>query len=74
MTFEEDGRTFLGTSPEVAAVTLDAIGADVLGINCSQGPAELRGSPHACSPLPTSPLWCRPMRDCPAWTMTQYRL
>ena len=43
MTFEEDGRTFLGTSPEVAAVTLDAIGADVLGINCSQGPAELRG-------------------------------
>ena len=36
MTFEEDGRTFLGTSPEVAAITLDAIGADVLGINCSQ--------------------------------------
>ena len=43
MTFEEDGRTFLGTSPEVAAITLDAIGADILGINCSQGPAELRG-------------------------------
>lgn len=43
MTFEEDGRTFLGTSPEVAAVTLDALGADVLGINCSLGPAELRG-------------------------------
>ena len=33
----------MGTSPEVAAITLDAIGADVLGINCSQGPAELRG-------------------------------
>ena len=42
MTFEEDGRTFLGTSPEVAAVTLDALGADVVGINCSQGPADLR--------------------------------
>ena len=42
MTFEEDGRTFLGTSPEVAAVTLDALGADVVGINCSLGPAELR--------------------------------
>ena len=28
MTFEEDGRTFLGTSPEVAAITLDAIGAE----------------------------------------------
>ena len=41
MTFEADGRTFLGTSPEVAAITLDALGADVLGINCSLGPAEL---------------------------------
>ena len=43
MTFEEDGRTFLGTSPDIAAITLDALGADVVGINCSQGPAELRG-------------------------------
>ncbi|MDN0055794.1 homocysteine S-methyltransferase family protein [Collinsella ihumii] len=42
MTFEEDGRTFLGTSPEAAAITLDALGADVVGINCSLGPAELR--------------------------------
>ena len=42
MTFEPDGRTFLGTSPEVAAVTLDALGVDALGINCSLGPAQLR--------------------------------
>lgn len=42
MTFEADGRTFLGTSPEVAAVTLEALGVDVLGINCSLGPAQLR--------------------------------
>ena len=41
MTFEGDGRTFLGTSPEVAAVTLDALGVEVLGINCSLGPADL---------------------------------
>ena len=42
MTFEEDGRTFLGTSPAIAAVTLDALGVDALGINCSLGPAQLR--------------------------------
>lgn len=41
MTFDEDGRTFLGTSPEVAAVTLEALGASAVGINCSLGPAEL---------------------------------
>lgn len=41
MTFDEDGRTFLGTTPEVAAVTLSALGADVLGINCSLGPEDV---------------------------------
>ena len=42
MTFEADGRTFLGTSPAIAAATLDALGVEVLGINCSLGPSELR--------------------------------
>ena len=42
MTFEADGRTFLGTSPEIAARTLDALGVDALGINCSLGPVEIR--------------------------------
>ncbi|MEG0026558.1 MAG: homocysteine S-methyltransferase family protein [Raoultibacter sp.] len=41
MTFGEDGRTFLGTSPQVAALTLSALGVQVLGVNCSLGPQEL---------------------------------
>ncbi len=38
MTFEESGRTTLGTPPEVAAVVLDALGVEVIGANCSVGP------------------------------------
>jgi 5-methyltetrahydrofolate--homocysteine methyltransferase len=41
MTFAEDGRTFLGTTPEVAALTLSSLGADAVGINCSLGPADI---------------------------------
>ena len=41
MTFGEDGRTFLGTEPTTAAVTLTALGADAVGINCSLGPKDL---------------------------------
>ncbi|MEE8682379.1 MAG: homocysteine S-methyltransferase family protein, partial [Olsenella sp.] len=41
MTFGEDGRTFLGTTPEVAAVTLSSLGADAVGINCSLGPEDV---------------------------------
>lgn len=42
MTFGEDGKTFLGTDPAAAAVTLTSLGADVIGLNCSAGPRELR--------------------------------
>ncbi len=56
MTFDEDGRTFLGTTPEVAALTLSSLGADVIGINCSLGPADVaplveRMLPWACCPV-----------------------
>lgn len=56
MTFEEDGRTFLGTTPEVAALTLSSLGAAAVGINCSLGPAEVaplvaRMAPWARCPL-----------------------
>ncbi len=39
--FNEDGRTITGTPPEVAAITVEAMGADVVGINCSLGPEQL---------------------------------
>jgi 5-methyltetrahydrofolate--homocysteine methyltransferase len=41
MTFEEDGRTVLGTPPEVAAAVAGALGAVMMGANCSLGPREL---------------------------------
>ena len=37
MTFDEHGRTTLGTTPEAAAVTLDGLGVDVVGSNCGLG-------------------------------------
>ena len=42
MTYGEDGRTFLGTSPQVATLTLCALGVNAVGLNCSLGPKELR--------------------------------
>ena len=41
MSFEEDGRTFMGTTPEIAALTLSRLGASAIGINCSLGPVAL---------------------------------
>lgn len=39
--FTRDDRTLLGDSPAHAARTLHEIGADVIGANCSSGPAQL---------------------------------
>ena len=41
MTFQEDGRTLYGTDPVTAVVVLQSLGADVIGVNCSTGPAEM---------------------------------
>ncbi|MCO6452529.1 MAG: bifunctional homocysteine S-methyltransferase/methylenetetrahydrofolate reductase [Caldilineales bacterium] len=39
MTFDEDGRTALGHTPEGVALALSRAGVDVAGANCSVGPA-----------------------------------
>ena len=41
MTFSEDGRTLMGTDPEIMVLSLEALGIDALGVNCSLGPKDL---------------------------------
>lgn len=41
MTFEENMRTFTGCSVSAMALTLEGLGADAIGVNCSLGPKEL---------------------------------
>ncbi|MFP4016702.1 MAG: homocysteine S-methyltransferase family protein [Halanaerobiales bacterium] len=37
MTFTENGSTLTGTPPEVAAIVLESLGADIIGLNCVAG-------------------------------------
>ena len=37
LTFDDNGRSVLGTPPEAAAITLEAVGADIIGSNCGLG-------------------------------------
>lgn len=41
MTFQEDGRTLTGVTPEAFVYTVEALGVDGLGVNCSLGPDAL---------------------------------
>jgi 5-methyltetrahydrofolate--homocysteine methyltransferase len=56
MTFGADGRTLNGTDPLSALITLQSLGADAVGCNCSTGPQDMAKviatmKPHACVPL-----------------------
>ena len=41
ITFTRDDRTLLGDHPKKAAEWLHAAGADLIGVNCSEGPAQV---------------------------------
>lgn len=43
MSFEENGRTFTGCSAKSMVLTLEGLGVDALGVNCSLGPDQLLG-------------------------------
>ena len=60
MTYEKHGRTLNGTDPVAALVTLQGLGADAVGCNCSLGPDAMLGmiaamKPHARVPLVAKP-------------------
>lgn len=41
MTFDENGRTFTGCDVRAMACTLQGMGVDAVGVNCSLGPKEI---------------------------------
>lgn len=65
MTFEEDGRTLGGTDPVTAMITLQSLGADAVGCNCSTGPEGMLGFVAAMKPYATVPLVAKPNAGIP---------
>ena len=61
VTFTRDDRTLLGDDPMKVARTLHDAGADVIGVNCSGGPAQLlrllKQMRHA---VPNGRFWVKP--------------
>jgi 5-methyltetrahydrofolate--homocysteine methyltransferase len=65
MTYEKDGLTLNGTDPASALVTLQSLGADAIGCNCSTGPEEMKGLIEAMKPYATVPLVAKPNAGMP---------
>ena len=65
MTFEDGGRTLNGTDPVSALVTLQALGADAVGCNCSTGPEGMIPLIEAMAPYARVPLAAKPNAGLP---------
>ncbi len=65
MTFEENERTFTGVSLEAMAVTLEGLGVDAMGINCSLGPVEILPMAQKLRALTSLPVFAKPNAGLP---------
>ena len=65
MTYELEGRTLNGTDPVSALITLQSLGADAVGCNCSTGPHEMVELVAAMKPFATVPLIAKPNAGMP---------
>lgn len=65
MTYETNGYTLSGTDPVTALITLQSLGADAVGCNCSTGPGAMVNFITAMKPYATVPLVAKPNAGMP---------
>jgi methionine synthase / methylenetetrahydrofolate reductase(NADPH) len=65
MTIGTDGRTHYGTEPAVFGPLLEAMGADVIGVNCSVGPQGILEAVEQLAPVVTRPISAQPNAGLP---------
>jgi len=65
MTIGTDGRTPFGATPEDVVRWLDALGADIVGLNCSVGPQGILEGIERMAPITTRKLSAQPNAGMP---------
>jgi 5-methyltetrahydrofolate--homocysteine methyltransferase len=67
MSFDENMRTFTGTTAAAAAITLCGLGVDFIGANCSVGPAAMRGITAELLKWSSAPVIIKPNAGMPSY-------
>jgi len=65
MTFGEDKKTLTGTDPVTAVITLQALGADAIGCNCSTGPQDMIPIIKEMKSIASVPVFAKPNAGLP---------
>ncbi len=65
MTFDKEQRTLTGTDPVSALITLQSLGIDAFGANCSTGPKEMLEVIKLIKPYSKIPIFAKPNAGLP---------
>lgn len=65
MSFTQEGRTMMGTPPDVAAIVLSNFGATLVGTNCGTGPQDMLDAVHAMARVTACGLSAQPNAGLP---------
>lgn len=74
MSFEGNGRTFTGTTVPAMAMTLEGLGVDAVGFNCSLGPAEILSLAEELRQWTDLPLVVKPNAGLPDPQTNEYTI
>lgn len=74
MTFEANGRTFTGCTVPSMALTLEGLGVDAMGVNCSLGPKEILPLIEEMARWTNLPLIVKPNAGLPDPVTGEYRI
>jgi 5-methyltetrahydrofolate--homocysteine methyltransferase len=74
MTFEKNHRTFTGCGISNMAMTLDGLGVDAMGVNCSLGPEDLYPVIEELSKLTSTPIAVKPNAGLPDPVTNKYNV
>ena len=74
MTFEQSGRSFVGVTVPAMALTLNGLGVDAMGFNCSLGPRELLPLLEELRSWTDKPLILKPNAGLPDPATGAYRI
>ena len=65
LTYNPDGKTLYGTSPETAIIVLQSMGVDCVGMNCSTGPDAMLELVQQMKRVATVPIMVKPNAGLP---------
>jgi 5-methyltetrahydrofolate--homocysteine methyltransferase len=65
LTYNDTMHTIYGTDPKTAAIVLQSMGADAIGVNCSTGPDKIQGIVRELKEFATIPVMAKPNAGMP---------